>query len=148
MWEAAVALWPAIAVLGAIAVFVLVAFLLRPQNANDRSVEWSLTLDRLSIPPFVLVSQDRDGMVMLAGVRGTLTDTNGCLGLSGSPVIWPEGTTIVSTDPFAIQVDGKTYELGDAVSLTGGNVGRIHDRGLRVDAPARCLQAENFWDAS
>jgi hypothetical protein len=62
-----------------------------------------------------------DGMDALGG--GRLEVVGGCLGASGSVVVWPYGTEVVSEEPLTISIpDIGTYRLGDDVRVGGGYV--------------------------
>jgi hypothetical protein len=68
----------------------------------------------------VLVSeQTGSGEQALGG--GQLEVVGGCLGASGSVIVWPHGTEVVNEDPVMINVPGHgTYGLGDEIQLVGG----------------------------
>lgn len=54
---------------------------------------------------------------------GTLELVGGCLGTSGTVVIWPDGTEVVSEDPLTIDLPGRgAFSLGDDVQVPGGMV--------------------------
>lgn len=62
-----------------------------------------------------------DGMDALGG--GRLEVVGGCLGASGSVVVWPHGTEVVNEEPLTISIpDVGTYRLGDDVRVAGGYV--------------------------
>ncbi len=62
-----------------------------------------------------------DGMDALGG--GRLEVVGGCLGASGSVVVWPHGTEVVIEEPLTISIpDVGTYRLGDDVRIGGGYV--------------------------
>ena len=62
-----------------------------------------------------------DGMDALGG--GRLEVVGGCLGASGSVIVWPHGTEVVAEDPLTISIpDVGTYRLGDDVRIGGGYV--------------------------
>lgn len=61
------------------------------------------------------------GMDALGG--GTLELVGGCLGASGSVIVWPHGTKVVDDDPLTIKVpDIGKVSLGGKVQLGGGYV--------------------------
>jgi len=70
----------------------------------------------------VLVSERAEaGMDALGG--GTLEVVGGCLGASGSVIVWPHGTEVVQDDPLTIDIpDYGTVALGDEVQVGGGYV--------------------------
>lgn len=60
-----------------------------------------------------------------AQVGGTLAVANGCLLLSadtaGYPVVWPNGTTLASTDPLIVALSsGEQVAIGERVFGAGG----------------------------
>jgi hypothetical protein len=70
----------------------------------------------------VLVSeQTGSGEQALGG--GQLEVVGGCLGASGSVIVWPHGTEVVDEDPLLIYVPRHgTYGLGDGIRVGGGVV--------------------------
>ena len=70
----------------------------------------------------VLVSErPNGGMDALGG--GVLEVVGGCLGASGSVIVWPHGTDVVQDDPLTIDIpDYGTFALGDEVQVGGGYV--------------------------
>ena len=70
----------------------------------------------------VLVSEfPRSRMDALGG--GRLEVVGGCLGVSGSVIVWPYRTRVVSEDPLTISIPDKgTFALGDDVEVGGGYV--------------------------
>lgn len=70
----------------------------------------------------VLVSERADaGMDALGG--GNLEVVGGCLGASGSVIVWPHGTEVVQDDPLTIDIpDHGRFALGDEVHVAGGYV--------------------------
>ena len=92
-----------------------------------------------------------DGMDALGG--GRLEVVGGCLGASGSVVVWPPGTEVVSEEPLRIDVpDVGTVGVGDEVQVGGGYVlehssdeveaGPFETGGLTV--PADCARHDVF----
>jgi hypothetical protein len=54
---------------------------------------------------------------------GTLAVVGGCLGASGSVIVWPHGTEVVQDDPVTVEIpDYGTFALGDEVQVAGGYV--------------------------
>lgn len=70
----------------------------------------------------VLVSERTDaGMSALGG--GNLEVVGGCLGASGSVIVWPHGTEVVQDEPLTIDIpEYGTFALGDEVQVGGGYV--------------------------
>jgi hypothetical protein len=68
----------------------------------------------------VLVSgRPKAGMDALGG--GRLEVVGGCLGASGSVIVWPQGTEVIDEDPLQIDVpDYGTFNVGDEVRVGGG----------------------------
>ena len=101
----------------------------------------------------VLVAQ-RTGSGMEALGGGRIEVVGGCLGASGSVILWPHGTDVLDEDPLAIRVPGyDTYALGDDVQIAGGYVleheespdvgaGPYRVGGLTV--PAECAKHDIF----
>lgn len=100
----------------------------------------------------VLVSERPDaGMDALGG--GSLEVVGGCLGASGSVIVWPHGTGVVQDDPLTIEIPGYgTFALGDEVRVGGGYVlehtsGNVepgdHPVG-GVTVPAECAEHDIF----
>lgn len=84
---------------------------------------------------------------MAAQVLGTLAVREGCVVLEWPddglwyPVIWPAGTTITSTDPFAIELpSGEELGIGESVIGGGGYLNPSH---VDVDIPANCVPESN-----
>lgn len=73
---------------------------------------------------------------MTAIIGGTLAiDARGCVLVSGSPVVWPAGTTLAA-DPPAIQLPGgQVVRPGQLVSGGGGEIPSmsIRQTNLRID---------------
>jgi hypothetical protein len=72
---------------------------------------------------------------------------DGCVGLESGegypfiPVVWPAGTSIASTDPFALRLpSGDELVVGENVSGAGGFLkpGRV-----QVPIPDECLPDSN-----
>ena len=96
----------------------------------------------------VLVAKDSDAQ-MMARIDGELVDVGGCLGLvaDGRPVlvVWPHGTTIKTPDPLRVTVDGKTYGIGDTVTLGGGTSGPLRPSSFFHDrVPSGCRSVDAF----
>lgn len=100
----------------------------------------------------VLVSE-RTGAGMDALRGGRLEVVDGCLGASGSVIVWPHGTEVVEEDPLRVAVPGHgTVGLGDEVQVAGGYVlehssdemepGPYEVAGLTV--PADCAEHDIF----
>jgi hypothetical protein len=70
----------------------------------------------------VLVSERADaGMDALGG--GNLEVVGGCLGASGSVIVWPHGTEVVQEATLTIDIPGYgTFAIGDEVQVAGGYV--------------------------
>lgn len=70
----------------------------------------------------VLVSE-RTGAGMDALGGGRLEAVGGCLGASGSVIVWPHGTKVIADEPLTIEIpDYGTFTLGDEVQVGGGYV--------------------------
>ena len=71
----------------------------------------------------------------VAAIRGLLEvdRARGCLLLSGRPVLWPVGTTLVDRSPALRLRDGRVVEPGDEVRGDGGNVRVSHAEALAND---------------
>lgn len=96
----------------------------------------------------VLVGKSSDEAGEAMG-RGELTDVGGCLGWAGEAgeavVIWPHGTHVVTPDPLRVNIDGKTYELGDTVEIGGGSSGPLESSSYFYDqVPDACRTAPVF----
>lgn len=101
----------------------------------------------------VLVSEETgSGMEALGG--GQLEVVGGCLGASGSVIVWPHGTEVAHDEPLTVDVPGYgTYGLGDEVQVAGGGVGLERSSTdvepgpydvAGVTVPARCAQHNIF----
>ena len=100
----------------------------------------------------VLVSERADsGMDALGG--GRLEVVGGCLGVSGSVIVWPHETEVVEEDPLTIDIPSYgTFTLGDEVQVAGGFVlehssddiepGPFEVGGISV--PAECAKHDIF----
>ena len=102
----------------------------------------------------VLVSKRSSGGMDALG-SGVLEVVGGCLGASGSVMVWPHGTEVVQDDPLTIDIpDYGTFALGDDVRVGGGYVldhsessddvepGDYPAGG--VDVPAQCAKHDIF----
>ena len=100
----------------------------------------------------VLVSKFPSGGMDAQG-GGRLEVLGGCLGASGSVIVWPHGTRVVDDDPLTIEVpDNGTFGRGDEVQLGGGWVlehssddvepGPYEVGGVTV--PAECAEHDIF----
>jgi hypothetical protein len=100
----------------------------------------------------VLVAERADaGMDALGG--GTLEVVGGCLGASGSVIVWPHGTEVGQDDPLTIDVPGYgRFTLGDEVQVGGGYVlehssDNVEPGGYPVagfTVPAECAKHDIF----
>jgi hypothetical protein len=99
----------------------------------------------------VLVSEFPSGMDADGG--GRLEVLGGCLGASGSVIVWPYGTRVVDDDPLTIEVpDNGTFGLGDEVQLGGGWVLEHSSDNVEpgpyevggVTVPAECAEHDIF----
>lgn len=108
--------------------------------------------------PAVLVRVD--GAAYPPSITGRLANVDGCPGIvDASPVaalgtvpqsviedsapgravvIWPPGTTIRS-DPYSVSSQGRTYHLGDEVTVGGGWVHLIEEDLFYDQTPQTCL---------
>lgn len=70
----------------------------------------------------VLVSRYMgDGMTALT--PGTLELVDGCLGISGTVVVWPNGTRVTDEDPLTVRIPGiGEHGLGDELEVPGGEI--------------------------
>lgn len=84
---------------------------------------------------------------------GRLEVVGGCLGASGSVIVWPHGTDVVDEDPLTIEIPGRgTFGLGDEVEVPGGYVLEHSSRDVEpgpyrvggVTVPARCAEHDIF----
>jgi hypothetical protein len=100
----------------------------------------------------VLVSE-RAGAGMDALGGGTLGVVGGCLGASGSVIVWPHGTEVVQDDPLTIDIpDYGTFALGDKVQVAGGYVLEHSSDNVEpgdhpiggVTVPAECAKHDIF----
>lgn len=119
-------------------------------------------LDRVRNPsggPAVLVQVDGDPYSN--AITGQLANVDGCLGITDATpipakgdaprsviedaragtavVIWPHGTTVTS-QPFSVTSQGRTYQLGDEVTVGGGWVHLIKDDPFYDQTPKACLK--------
>lgn len=70
----------------------------------------------------VLVGERANGGMAAQG-GGRLEVLDGCLGASGTVIVWPFGTQIVDDDPITIEIpENGTFALGDDVTVGGGYV--------------------------
>jgi hypothetical protein len=100
----------------------------------------------------VLVSEfPRSGMDALGG--GRLEVVGGCLGASGTVIVWPYRTRVVSEDPLTISIpDRGTFALGDDVEIGGGYVLEHTSTAVEpgpyevggVTVPAECAENDIF----
>ena len=100
----------------------------------------------------VLVSERPDaGMDALGG--GTLEVVGGCLGASGSVIVWPHGTEVVQDDPLTVDIPGYgKFALGDEVRVGGGYVLEHSSGNVEPDdyaaggitVPAECAEHDIF----
>jgi hypothetical protein len=100
----------------------------------------------------VLVSEFPSGGMDAQG-GGRLEVLGGCLGASGSVIVWPHGTKVVGDDPLTIEVpDNGTFGLGDEVQLGGGWVLEHSSDNVEpgpyevggVTVPAECAEHDIF----
>lgn len=100
----------------------------------------------------VLVSE-RTGSGMDALGGGTLEVVDGCLGASGSVIVWPHGTEVVQDDPLTIDIPKYgTFALGDDVQVGGGYVLEHSSDSVEpgdyaaggVTVPAKCAKHDIF----
>jgi hypothetical protein len=82
---------------------------------------------------------------MDAQASGVLADVNGCLGLTtsdgqpGRVVIWPHGTTVKTPEPLRVTIAGTTYELGDTITIGGGEISALEPSSYFYDrVPDAC----------
>jgi hypothetical protein len=98
----------------------------------------------------VLVDSTIDGPTAGIGYGGTVTKIGTCLGFENSAeevtIIWPHGTTIVSGNPFTIDVPGLGHvTVGDR--LDGGGVERTVDNLPKgIDAIPRGCPTEQIFE--
>lgn len=70
----------------------------------------------------VLVSDPTNASMDALG-GGNLEVVGGCLGASGSVIVWPPGTKVVDDSPLRITIPGNgTFAIGDKVSVGGGYI--------------------------
>lgn len=100
----------------------------------------------------VLVSEFPQGGMDAQG-GGRLEIVGGCLGASGTVIVWPHRTRVVSRSPLTISVPGRgTFEMGDQVQVAGGTV--LEDRSASaepgpvevggVTVPTECARHDIF----
>lgn len=100
----------------------------------------------------VLVSERSDaGMDALGG--GRLEVVGGCLGASGSVIVWPHGTEVLEDEPLTVDIPnyGK-FALGEEVRVGGGfvlehssdDVGPGDYTAGGVNVPAECAEHDIF----
>lgn len=98
---------------------------------------WGLTLSGVVVAAALAgcsgQSLNTNGVTVLVGERanggmaaqggGRLEVLDGCLGASGTVIVWPFGTEIVDNDPITIDIpENGTFALGDDVTVSGGYV--------------------------
>lgn len=100
----------------------------------------------------VLVSEPTDAWMEALG-GGRLEVVGGCLGASGSVIVWPPGTEVVKDNPLTIDIpDYGTFALGDEVQVAGGFVLEHSSRNVEpspypaggVTVPAECAKHDIF----
>lgn len=100
----------------------------------------------------VLVSERTDGGMDARG-GGELEVVGGCLGASGSVIVWPHETRIVQGDPATIDIpDYGRFALGDEVQVGGGYVLEHAASNVEpgpftvggIDVPAECAKHDIF----
>ena len=100
----------------------------------------------------VLVSE-RTGAGMDALGGGRIEVVGGCLGASGSVIVWPHGTEVVKEDPLTIDIpDYGTFALGDEAHVAGGYVLEHSSSDVEpgpykvggVTVPAECAEHDIF----
>lgn len=100
----------------------------------------------------VLVSE-RTPYAMDALGGGRLEILGGCLGASGSVIVWPYGTEVVKNEPLTIDIPTYgTFALGDRVRIGGGyvlehsshDVERGEYQAGGVTVPADCAKHDIF----
>lgn len=95
--------------------------------------------------PVLRVGHRREVSVMTAliGGRLELDATTGCLELSGSPAVWPPGTTWRADPPAVVTSEGRMIAVGDTISAGGGAIDPSHLDSYAgadlVPAVERCL---------
>jgi hypothetical protein len=100
----------------------------------------------------VLVSQRAaGGMDALGG--GRVEVVGGCLGASGSVIVWRHGTEVVKDDPLTIDIPNYgTFAFGDQVEVGGGYVAKHSSDNVEpgpyqvggVTVPAECAKHDIF----
>ena len=74
-----------------------------------------------------------------ADLGGRVDVQDGCVRLSGEPVVWPVGTTLVRGEPLAIGLpDGVVVVDGGVVAGGGGVASRPQSR-IDLDREAACV---------
>lgn len=100
----------------------------------------------------VLVSEPADAWMDALG-GGRLEVVGGCLGASGSVIVWPPGTEVVQDNPLTIDIPNYgTFSLGDEVQVGGGFVLEHSSRNVEpgpypaggVTVPAECAKHDIF----
>jgi hypothetical protein len=92
----------------------------------------------------VLVGGDPNADMAGVGFGGTVTMVGRCLGVDNWTVIWPKGTTVVSTSPLSIRVPGQgLIRVGDRL---GGGAVNVSDKNLPdgIDAVPQGCPAEEM----
>ncbi|WP_404349330.1 hypothetical protein LG324_15410 [Phycicoccus jejuensis] len=106
---------------------------------------------------------DAGGTTVLVGERtdsggdallsGRLTDVGGCLGVGGTVVVWPAGTSVTTGGPATVHVPGRpSAALGDPVDVGGGvalepGERRSDHEVAGVVVPAACAE-KGVWVAA
>lgn len=82
---------------------------------------------------------------------GVLTTVGGCLGWDGADgapgtiVIWPNGTNLETPDPLRVNIDGKTYRLGDTIRIGGSDIGPLAASSYFYDRVPEGCRAADVW---
>jgi hypothetical protein len=84
---------------------------------------------------------------------GRIEVVGGCLGASGSVIVWPHATEVVKDDPLTIDIPNRgTSALGDEIEIGGGFVLEHSSHDVEpgeygvggVTVPAECAKHDIF----
>ncbi|MEW1960158.1 hypothetical protein [Kineococcus sp. NPDC059986] len=69
----------------------------------------------------IIVASEEDGVHQTAALQGPLSRVGSCIGVRGTLVIWPAGTTWDASTTTLTLPDGSTSQLGEEMLIGGGN---------------------------
>jgi hypothetical protein len=94
-------------------------------------------------PPDGLLTRSQSGaqdeMDAVVGGVLELDSTQGCILISGNPVVWPSGTRLADQPPRILLPNGVTARDGDIVTGTGGEIPAtgIGDTAMEVEGDVK-----------